>query len=108
MNLVGNAVKHHDRAEGVVRVDAEEAGREWRFSVSDDGPGIPPRFHDKVFVIFQTLEARDKVEGTGLGLALVKKIVESQGGRVTLESGVGRGATFRFTWPKAPPGETSA
>ena len=101
MNLVSNAVKHHHRKDGRVRIGVEDAGDMWRFSVSDDGPGISARFHEKVFVIFQTLEARDKVEGTGIGLALVKKIVESQGGSVTLESDEGKGATFRFTWPKS-------
>ena len=72
----------------------------WRFEVEDDGPGIAPRYHERVFVIFQKLEARDKVEGTGIGLALVKKIVEAAGGQVSLASEEGRGATFSFTWPK--------
>jgi signal transduction histidine kinase len=101
MNLIGNAIKHHHRKpEGRIVVSAEDAGAWWRFRVSDDGPGIAPRFHEKIFVIFQTLEARDKVEGTGIGLALVKKIVESFGGTITVDSDVGRGATFEFTWPK--------
>ena len=101
MNLIGNAVKHHhDKPRGLVTIRAEDAGSRWRFVVSDNGPGIAPRFHEKVFVIFQTLEARDKVEGAGIGLALVKKIVESNGGTVALDSDVGRGASFSFTWPK--------
>jgi len=105
MNLIGNAVKHHpDREKCVVQIGVEDAGDRWRFSVSDNGRGIPRRFHDKVFVIFQTLEARDKVEGTGIGLAIVKKVVESKGGRVELDSDEGRGATFRFTWPKEETG----
>lgn len=104
MNLIGNAIKHHHRKEsGLVRVRAEEAGRFWRFSVADDGPGIARRYHDKVFVLFQTLEARDKVEGAGIGLALVKKIVEGHGGSIEVESDAGAGATFRFTWPKSIP-----
>lgn len=104
MNLVGNAIKHHhDKPNGRVEVSAEDAGAFWRFRVADNGPGIAPRFHDKVFVIFQTLEARDKVEGTGIGLALVKKIVESYGGAIRLDSDAGRGATFEFTWPKRLP-----
>lgn len=70
------------------------------FAVSDHGPGIEPQYHEKVFMIFQTLEARDKVEGTGVGLSVVRKIVESQGGTITLESDRGRGTTFRFTWPR--------
>lgn len=106
MNLIGNAVKHHhEPTKGTIRIAAEDAGDFWRFTVQDDGPGIAERFHEKIFVIFQTLEARDKVEGTGIGLALVKKIVQSQGGTVTLESQEGKGATFRFTWPKRPPEE---
>jgi signal transduction histidine kinase len=68
--------------------------------VSDNGPGIAPQYHDRIFGIFQTLEARDKVEGTGIGLSVVKKLVESRGGRVWLESEAGQGATFRFTWPR--------
>ncbi len=98
-NLIGNALKYHDKPEGHVHVGAERRGGFWEFSVSDDGPGIAPRFHDKVWVIFQTLQARDRVESTGLGLALVRKIVEGQGGTVALESNEGAGATFRFTWP---------
>jgi signal transduction histidine kinase len=71
----------------------------FEFSVSDNGPGIDPRYHAKIFVIFQTLAPRDKVEGTGVGLALVKKIVESEGGEIIVDSRLGEGATFRFTWP---------
>ncbi|HUR69663.1 MAG TPA: PAS domain S-box protein [Candidatus Thermoplasmatota archaeon] len=101
MNLIGNAIKHHpDKARGRVEVRAVEHGRMWRFSVADNGAGIAPRYHDKIFVIFQTLEARDKVEGTGIGLALVKKIVEGNGGTIAVDSDVGRGAAFQFTWPK--------
>ena len=68
--------------------------------MADNGPGIAPQYHEKVFVIFSTLEARDKVENTGIGLSLVKKIVETQGGTIKLESNEGEGAIFRFTWPK--------
>jgi signal transduction histidine kinase len=70
--------------------------------VSDNGPGIAPEYHERIWGIFQTLAPRDKVEGTGIGLSVVKKIVESRGGRVSLESEPGHGATFRFTWPKVP------
>jgi len=65
-----------------------------------DSPGIDPRFHDKVFQVFQTLQARDTMESTGIGLALVKKIVEGEGGTIELQSRAGAGARFRFTWPK--------
>ncbi|AUX40499.1 uncharacterized protein SOCE26_019000 [Sorangium cellulosum] len=102
MNLISNAIKHHnDKPRGRVVVSAEDAGSHVRFTVADNGPGIAPRFHEKVFVIFQTLQGREKVEGTGIGLALVKKIVESSGGTIALDSDVGRGAAFSFTWPKA-------
>lgn len=88
---------------GWVQVSVLEKGDFYEFSVADNGPGIAPRYHEKVFGIFQTLEARDKVENAGLGLALAKKIVESKGGTIRLESQVGQGSTFRFTWPKRPP-----
>ncbi|OLE97480.1 MAG: hypothetical protein AUG75_07755 [Cyanobacteria bacterium 13_1_20CM_4_61_6] len=103
MNLIGNAVKHHDRpAEARVEVSWRHAGDFHEFAVTDNGPGIDPKYHEKIFVIFQTLAPRDKVERTGVGLSLVKKIVHSQGGTVTVESIPGRGATFRFTCPKSP------
>jgi PAS domain S-box-containing protein len=102
MNLIGNALKH-GRAGGVVphvRVSAADAGRFVAFSVADNGPGIAPEYHDRIFVIFQTLAARDKVEGAGVGLSLVKKIVEANGGSIRVDSEEGAGATFIFTWPK--------
>ena len=103
LNLVGNALKYAGRADAVVRVgwNAERPGW-YRFSVADNGPGIAPQYHERVFGIFQTLQSRDRVEGTGIGLSVVKKIVEGQGGRVWVESAEGAGATFRFTWPAAP------
>jgi signal transduction histidine kinase len=106
MNLVANAIKHHDRPDGRITVTCADppAGGDHpgmvEFAVADDGPGIEPQYHEKVFMIFQTLEARDKVEGTGVGLSVVRKIVESQGGSIRLESEKGKGATFRFTWQK--------
>jgi len=99
-NLVGNALKHHDRREGVLTIEVSDAAERIQFTVADDGPGIPPEFHDRVFRIFQTLRPRDAVEGSGIGLAIVKKVVESHGGSVTIESHGGRGTTMRFTWPK--------
>ena len=68
--------------------------------MSDNGPGIAPEYHERIWGIFQTLDARDKVEGTGIGLSLVKKIVEARGGRAWVESSPGAGATFHFTWLK--------
>ncbi len=98
-NLLSNAIKyHHKPQQGHVQVDVQEVNGEYfQFSVHDDGPGIAPKYHDKVFSIFQTLNARDKVESTGVGLSIVKKIVETQGGKITLESAEGQGSTFRFT-----------
>jgi PAS domain S-box-containing protein len=100
MNLIGNALKHAERPDAEIRVEARDAGDAYEFRVRDNGPGIAPEFHDRIWGIFQTLQPRDKVESTGIGLAIVKKIVEAQGGRVAIESALGAGATFLFTWPK--------
>lgn len=72
------------------------------FSITDNGPGIDPMYHERIFQIFQTLRPRDEVEGSGIGLAVVKKTIESYGGAIQVESTVGQGTTFHFTWPKAP------
>lgn len=101
-NLIGNAIKYHHRPDGHVRIGWARRGSRIEFTVADDGPGIAPQFHEKIFTIFQTLHARDSIESTGIGLALVKKIVESQGGAIAVESDEGRGAVFRFTWPIEP------
>lgn len=100
MNLIGNALKYANRPDPVVRIEARDLGSFYEFSVSDNGPGIPHEYQDKIWGIFQTLEARDHVEGTGIGLSLVKKLVEANGGRVSVESTPGEGATFLFLWPK--------
>jgi len=100
-NLIGNALKHHRGDVPTVMVGWGREGRHYRFSVADNGPGIAPQYHQRIFGIFQTLAPRDEVEGSGLGLALVKKIVEHQGGKIWVESEEGRGATFHFTWPGA-------
>jgi PAS domain S-box-containing protein len=99
-NLIGNAIKHHYRQDGTVVVTASDHGDFYEFSVADDGPGIPEQYQDRVFNMFQKLRPKDEIEGTGMGLALVKRIVENQGGRVAVDSPDGRGATFRFTWRK--------
>lgn len=99
MNLITNALKHARRDDVHVVVSAAEDGELCRFTVADNGPGIAPEFHERIWGIFQTLEARDKVEGTGIGLAVVKKVVESRGGKVWVESSPGAGAKFHFTWP---------
>ena len=99
-NLIGNALKHGQRPDLRIAVDYSDGGSYHEFSVRDNGPGIAAQYHEKVFVIFQTLASRDKVEGTGLGLSLVKKIIELHGGQIWLESAEGAGATFHFTWLK--------
>ncbi|MFH7030686.1 MAG: PAS domain S-box protein [Heteroscytonema crispum UTEX LB 1556] len=100
-NLISNAIKHHKRPDGYVKISVQDQGKYYEFAVTDDGPGIAPEYHKKVFVIFQTLEARDSHENTGIGLAIVKKIVEIEGGAIALESQIGAGSTFRFTWLKS-------
>lgn len=109
-NLIGNAIKHHDRAAGRVQVTLRDLGEQWEFSVRDDGPGIEPEFHERIFKMFHTLQSRDELEGSGMGLALVKKLVEQWGGRVYVHSHrgavagpAGRGTSFIFTWPKIQP-----
>ena len=103
-NLVSNALKYHDHpASGTVHIGCDDAGEFYQFSVADDGPGIAPEYHERIFVIFQTLTERDTLESTGVGLAIVKKIVERQGGRIWVKSAEGQGAKFVFTWPKQPP-----
>lgn len=97
LNLVSNALKH-GKPDGKVRLGHKKVDGVDAFFVQDDGPGIDARFHERVFGLFQTLAPRDKVEGTGIGLAVVKKLVEAHRGRVWLESEVGKGATFYFTW----------
>ena len=102
LNLIGNAVKHTrvERSDVIVRIDWRDLGDAFEFSVSDNGPGIDPEYHERIWGIFQTLAPRDKVEGTGIGLSVVKKIVETRGGSTSVESSPNQGATFRFIWPK--------
>jgi|GEM_PF-6658162 len=100
MNLVGNAIKHHDKKRGSIEVTVEERDASYAFAVKDDGPGIPVQFHDQIFQMFQTLKPRDQVEGSGMGLAMARKNIEVFGGTLTLESSEGKGSIFRFTWPK--------
>lgn len=100
LNLIHNAVKYNDKEDVQVDIGCEDLGKEWKFFVKDNGPGIEARYHDKIFVIFQTLNARDEVESRGVGLAIVKKIIEEEGGKIWVESDKGAGATFCFTWPK--------
>ncbi|MGN6317119.1 sensor histidine kinase [Trinickia sp.] len=99
-NLLSNAIKYMDKPAGVIRIQCAKQGRMLRFSVSDNGPGIEQRHFERIFQLFQTLAPRDQIESTGVGLALVKKIVEMYGGQVWLESQVGAGSTFFFTLPQ--------
>ena len=99
-NLIGNAIKHHHREHGRIRICATAQGELVEFTVSDDGPGIEAQYHARIFDMFQTLQPRDQIEGSGMGLAIVKKLVESYGGTITVESALGQGSTFRFTWPR--------
>jgi signal transduction histidine kinase len=99
-NLINNAIKHHDKPSGEVVLSARRVGDVVEFSVRDDGPGIAPQFHDKIFELFQTLRRPDEVEGSGMGLAVVKKLVEQQNSRITVHSqGDGKGSEFCFGWP---------
>jgi signal transduction histidine kinase len=99
-NLIGNAVKYNDKETGLVSVDCTDEGRFYQFSISDNGPGIEEKYFEKIFQIFQTLVPRDKFESTGIGLSIVKKIVETWKGKIWVESDVGKGSTFYFTLPK--------
>ena len=100
-NLLSNAIKYMDKPEGEIRIACGAEGKQWKFSITDNGPGIDQQHFERIFQLFQTLAPRDRVESTGVGLALVKKIVEMYGGRVWLESTVGRGSTFFFTLPRS-------
>lgn len=100
MNIIGNAIKFNDKKEKQVTIRYKDQGDCHRFSITDNGPGIDPRFHEKIFQIFQTINSRDEFESTGVGLAIVKKIIDEQTARVWVESNPGFGTTFHFTWPK--------
>lgn len=97
-NLINNAVKHHDRDNGKIAISARHEDDFLSIEVKDDGPGIEPSYFDKIFMIFQTLQPRDKVESSGVGLAIVKKLVESHNGEIEVSSAPGKGASFKFSW----------
>jgi len=99
-NLISNAIKYMDKPRGEIKIGCTSQSDQWKFSVSDNGPGIDEKYHEKIFQIFQTLAPRDEVESTGVGLSVVKKIVEMYNGKVWVESQAGQGSTFYFTWPK--------
>ncbi len=101
-NLISNAIKHHNSVTGNLHIWAIEHPDCHEFIIEDDGPGIAPEHHEKVFAIFTTLKVKDSSDSTGIGLAIVKKIVETEQGTIRLKSSLGQGTTFYVTWPKSP------
>lgn len=100
LNLVSNAIKHHDEKTGTIDISLEETTEHYLIKVADDGPGIEDTYHQKIFKMFQTLQPRDRVEGSGMGLAIVRKHIELLGGSITLEPHSGRGSVFCISLPK--------
>jgi signal transduction histidine kinase len=98
-NLISNAIKHNDKQSPVINIGYTQNETEFEFFVEDNGPGIGKEHHEKIFIIFQTLQSRDKFESTGIGLTIVKRIVEEQGGTIRVESSSGKGSKLIFTWP---------
>ena len=99
-NLLSNSIKFMDKPEGVISIGCEKQSPFWRFWVKDNGPGIDSKYSEKIFQIFQTLSPKDKQESTGIGLTLVKKIVELYKGKIEMVSEIGMGCTFYFTFPE--------
>ncbi|MHC4155976.1 MAG: ATP-binding protein [Planctomycetota bacterium] len=100
-NLLSNAVKYMDKPQGRIKVGCVEQEDCWEFSIADNGPGIEEKHFERIFRIFQTLAPRDQFESTGIGLAVIKKIIELHGGKIWVESELGKGSTFFFTLPKS-------
>lgn len=99
-NLIGNAFKYRSEKPPVIDISCKEDNSSYRFSVSDNGIGIDPKFFQKIFIIFQRLHQREQYSGTGIGLAICKKIIEKHGGKIWVNSTPGQGSTFYFTLPK--------
>ena len=102
-HLIDNAIRHHPTKMGIINVSVVDLGDRYEFAISDNGDGIDAQFQERIYTIFQTLKARDLQENMGAGLAIIKKIVTAEGGIIRLESTVGNGATFWFTWLKQSP-----
>ena len=107
-NLLSNAINYMDKAEGEIRIRCVDADTTWKFSVADNGPGIEAQHFEKIFRPFQSVATRPSPESSGIGLAIVKKLVEASGGDIWLESVVGQGSTFSFSLPKILPVPSSA
>lgn len=99
-NLLDNAIKYNDKEKGIISVTCMEQHHYWQFAVTDNGPGIDKKYQEKIFQLFQTLKPKDQSESTGIGLSLIEKIVTTWGGKIWLESEVGKGSSFIFTIPK--------
>lgn len=99
-NFIGNAIKHHDKTKAIISISFTPHQHHYEITVADDGPGIDPKYYEKVFQMFQTLKPRDKVEGSGMGMSIVKEIITTYGGEIHIEENPPRGCRFCITWPK--------
>jgi len=99
-NIIGNAIKYNDKEKPELTIDVDDRGSFYEFTISDNGPGIEKEYYDKIFKIFQTLHSKDKVESTGIGLTIVRKIVDEIGGDISVVSELGKGSSFIVKWPK--------
>jgi PAS domain S-box-containing protein len=99
-NTIGNAIKHHDRVDGSIYIGITEEQDFYEFAIADDGAGIQPEDRERIFTLFEAVNPQQRSDSTGIGLSIVKKVVEAEGGTIRLESKLGRGKTLYFTWPK--------
>lgn len=102
LNLISNAIKHNNKQDPRIQINCLTHPTHCQISITDNGPGIETEYHQKIFVLFQTLTTRDQFESTGIGLSIVKKIIEEQGGEIHVQSKMGEGTTFSFSWPFEP------